>query len=148
MTENPRQPAARRPWHFWLIGIIALLWSSAGAMDYLLTELRYTPYISQFPPDALAFVESLPAWVVATWAIAVWGEVAGVILLLLGRRLAASVLSVSLAGLVLTMFQNYVLSNGLEVMGDPVSLLFAGLVLVVAIALVAYAFMLSRRGIL
>jgi len=33
-TQLP--PAKRTPWHVWLVGIVALLWSSFGAMDYLM----------------------------------------------------------------------------------------------------------------
>ena len=30
------KPVKRTPWHVWVVGIVALLWSSVGAMDYLM----------------------------------------------------------------------------------------------------------------
>jgi hypothetical protein len=50
----------------------------------------------------------------------VWGGVLGAVLLLLRKRWAVPVFGVSLATILLTTFYNFVLSNGLAVMGGAV----------------------------
>lgn len=139
------QPA---PWHLWVVGVIALAWNSMGAMDYVMTKTRNEAYMSNFTPEQLAFFYGLPPWVVSTWAIGVWGGVVGSLLLLVRRCLAVWVFLASLAGMVVTTFHNYVLSNGRDVIGDAFSLGFTGVIFVVALALFAYARAMSDRGVL
>ena len=60
------------PWHLWLVGVLALLWNSVGAFDYVMTETRNASYLSSFTPEQLAYFYGFPMWVVATWALAVF----------------------------------------------------------------------------
>jgi hypothetical protein len=53
-----------------------------GALDYVMTQTRNEACLSQFTPEQLDFFLGIPAWAVATWALAVWGGVLGAILLL------------------------------------------------------------------
>ena len=148
MTQSRPGPTSRTPRHLWVIGIIALLWNAIGAFDYLMTQTKNAGYLSGFPPEQLAFFFGLPAWVVAAWAIAVWGGVLGSVLLLLRRRLAVPVFAASLAGMVVTTFHNYVLSNALEIFPDAFSKVFTVLICVITVALYLYARAMRERGVL
>ena len=135
------------PWHLWLVGILGLLWDSMGAFDYVMTQTRSEAYMSQFTPEQLEFFYAFPAWLVAFWAVAVWGGVAGTILLLLRKRLAVPVLLGSFVAMIVTAVHNFFLSNGLEVMG-AVGLVFSVLIFVVALGLWLYARAMARQGVL
>ncbi len=148
MTDTQQTQAVRTPRHLWVVGIIAILWNAMGAMDYVMTQTKNEAYLSQFTPEQLAYFTGFPVWVVATWAIAVWGGVLGAVLLLLKRKLAVLVFLVSLCAMVLTTFHNFVLSDGLEVMGDGGSLVFTGAIFVIAVVLYLYAKAVAVRGIL
>ena len=148
MTQSRPGPTSRTPRHLWVIGIIALLWNAIGAFDYLMTQTKNAGYLSAFPPEQLAFFFGLPAWVIAAWAIAVWGGVLGSVLLLLRRRLAVPVFAASLAGMVVTTFHNYVLSNALEIFPDAFSKVFTVLICVITVALYLYARAMRARGVL
>lgn len=148
MTESGAAGTARTPWHLWVIGALALLWNAMGAFDYVMTKTKNAAYMSAFTPEQLAFFYGLPAWVVATWAIAVWGGVLGALLLLLRRRLAVEVLLASLLAMVVTTIHNYGLSNGMAVIGDAFSLGFTAVIFLVALGLFLYARTLRRRGVL
>jgi len=95
------------PWHLWLVGILGLLWNSMGAFDYLMTQTQNEAYMGQFTPEQLEFFYGFPTWVVASWALAVWGGVLGALLLLLKRRLAVSVLLASFLAMVVTSIDNF-----------------------------------------
>ncbi len=146
MSNNVSETPA--PWHLWAIGVVALLWNALGAFDYLMTQTKNEAYMAQFTAEQLDFFYGLPAWVVAAWAIAVWGGVLGAVLLLLRKQIAVWVLLVSLVAMVLTAFQNYVLSNGLEVIGDAFALTFTAVIFVVALGLFIYARHMRARGVL
>lgn len=138
----------RTPWHLWVIGIFALLFSAMGAMDYLMTHTRNEAYLSGFTPEQLEFFFGFPAWLVSLWAISVWGAVLGALLLLFRRRLALWVYLVAFICTVVTTFHNYVLSNGLEVVGDAFSVGFMAFILLFSLALVLYARAMRNRGVL
>ena len=147
MPQDAAITPQRPPWHLWLIGFLALLWNAMGAYDYLMTETQNESYMSQFTPEQLEFFYGFPMWLVAFWALAVWGGVLGTILLLLKKRLAVPVLLVSFLSMIVTAVQNLFLSNGLEVMGG-VDLMFSGLIFVVALGLWLYARAMAQRGVL
>jgi hypothetical protein len=148
MSELHERDVEPTPWHLWVIGVVGLLWNAMGAFDYVMTETRNEAYMSGFTPEQLSFFYGIPSWAVATWAIAVWGGVLGALLLLLRRRHAVWVFLVSLIAMVLTAFQNYVLSNGMEVMGDAFSLAFTATIFLIALALFLYARAMLERKIL
>lgn len=148
MTETDEHNQEATPRHLWVVGVLALLWSAVGAMDYVMTQTRNEAYMSAFSPEQLEFFYGLPTWTVAAWAIAVWGGVLGAILLLMRRRYAVGVFIASLLAMFATSFQNFVLSNGLEVMGDPFALTFSAIIVVVSVALVFYARAMYRKGVL
>lgn len=142
------ESGAQRPWHLWAVGIVSLLWNAVGATDYVMTQTRNEAYMSSFTPEQLDYFYGFPAWVVALWAIAVWGGVVGSILLLLGRRAATPVFLVSFVSSILVAIYNFGLSNGLEIMGGVGTILFSLLILVVALVLWLYARAMATRGVL
>jgi hypothetical protein len=131
-----------------MIGVIGLLWSAMGAMDYVMTQTKSEAYMSGFTPEQLAFFYGIPAWVVAAWAIGVWGGVVGALLLLFRRQLAVWVFLTSLVAVVVTTFHNYLLSNGMDVFGDAFSLGFTAVIFLIALGLFLYARTMHKRGVL
>jgi ribose/xylose/arabinose/galactoside ABC-type transport system permease subunit len=151
MSAEPKAVASgavRTPMHVWIVGVLALLWNSIGAFDYVMTQTRNPQYMAAFTPQQLEYFYGFPAWVVAAWAIAVWGGVIGAVLLLLRRRLAVPVFLASLVAMVITTVHNFLLSNGLEIFTDTFSRVFTALIFVVAVASYLYARSLADRGIL
>lgn len=138
----------RTPWHIWVVGVVSLLWNAMGAMDFVMTQTRNETYMSAFTPEQLEFFYGLPGWVIFAWAIGVWGGVLGSLLLLLRKRIATLAFLASFIAMVATAFQNYVLSNGMEVMGDTFTLLFTVAIFLIALGLLLYAHAMSKRDIL
>jgi len=148
MTDPTSVPSKATPWHLWLVGVLALLWNAVGAFDYVMTETHNVSYMSKFTPEQVAYFHGYPMWVVATWALSVWGGVLGSALLLLRKRLAVPVFGVSLATLLLTFLYNFVFTNGYQIMGGAGGLIFCAVIFVIAVALLLYARRLARAGTL
>lgn len=148
MTDTNSTDVPARPWHLWVVGIFATLWSAGGAMDYVMTQTRNDAYMSSFTPEQLEFFYAIPGWAVASWAIAVWGGVLGGLLLLVRKRIAVIVFLISLIALVLTAIQNYALSNGLEVMGEPFVLLFTAAIFAFSAFFYFYARAMDKRNVI
>ena len=148
MTDASVAPRTKAPWHLWAIGIVTLLWNAVGALDFVMTQTRNEKYMSGFTPAQLEYFYGFPAWVVVAWGVAVFGGVAGSILLLLRKALAFPVFAVSFVAMVLTTIYNFVLTNGMEIMGGPGAAIFSAVIFVVALLLVFYARSLKQRGYL
>lgn len=136
------------PWHLWAVGVIGLLWSAMGAMDFVMTQTKNEQYMSAFTPEQLEFFYGFPVWVVACWAVAVWGGFIGSIFLLVRKSLAVWTYFASLIAMVITSIHNFGISNGLEVIGDTFSLIFTAVIFVVALALYLYSRAMYQKGIL
>ena len=137
----------RVPRHLWIVGVLALLWNAVGAIDYAATQFRYDPYMSQFTPQQLEYFYGLPAWVVATWAIAVWGSLLASIGLLLRKRWSATLFGVAIVAMVLTAVHNFLLSDGAAIMGEG-AMAFTAVIWIIAFGLFFYARALSKRSVL
>jgi len=90
----------RAPAHLWIVGVLALLWNGYACFEYLMIETANQGYMSKIPADQLAFMDSLPSWLTAFWALGVWGGLLGAILLLMRNRYAVFAFAASLVGAV------------------------------------------------
>lgn len=144
MLDRPKTP-----WHLWLVGVVALLWNSGGAFDYYMTQTRNASYMAAFTPEQLEFFYGFPTWTVAAWAIAVWGAVAGSVLLLMRSRLAVMAFAFSFVGMAVTSVQNFVLSDVsmADLMG-PEAMVFSVVIAVSIAFLWWYALRMDRAGVL
>eukprot|EP01041_Mallomonas_annulata_P028835 gene28835-50732_t len=89
----------------------------------------------------------MPAWMTAFWALGVWGAVVGTLLLFARSRWSLHAFVASLGGLLVSLVYTHLLTNGREIMGQPV-LIMNGVVLVGCLFFLWYAQrMLSRDEI-
>jgi hypothetical protein len=104
-------------------------------------------YMSQFTPEQLEYFYGFPAWVDACWAIAVWGSLLGAILLLARKAWAVWLFGLAILGLAATTVYNFVLSDGMAVMGSGAAM-FSVVIWVIALFLFFYARAMAKRGVL
>jgi hypothetical protein len=141
------ETSSRIPRHLWIVGGLSLLWNAVGAFDYTATQMRLESYMSQFSAEQLAYFYGFPAWAVAAWAIAVWSSLLGSLCLLLRKAWAVPLFGIALAGMVFTALYNFVLTDGMAMIGTG-GLVFTAVIWVIAISLFFYARAMARRGVL
>ena len=92
----------KAPWWFWLIGGLYLVWNLVGCSSYLAEHLLSdTAYTENFGAERTAIRHLIPAWATAGYAIGVWGGLAGIILLLLRKKICLPFLYASFIGAVI-----------------------------------------------
>ncbi len=138
----------KMPWHLWTVGGIGFLWSAMGAMDFVMTQTQNEEYMSAFTPEQLEFFYGFPMWVVISWAIAVWGGVIGSIFLLMRKTISVWIYFGSFVAMIITTIHNFILSNGLDVIGDTFSLVFSAVIFIVAFGLYLYARKMQQKSFL
>ena len=138
----------RAPAHLWIVGILALLWNGYACYEYLMTNLRNPAFMARIPADQLAFMDSLPSWLTAFWALGVWGGLAGAILLLIRNRYAAWAFALSLAGAVIGLgYQMFVAKMPASMTAGAMAYM-PWVVIIVCVALLWYARSEAKKGVL
>lgn len=139
----------KAPWHLWVIGIVTLIWNAFGAADYVMTQLKYEPYMAQFTEAQRTYFGSFPFWVQGTWAAAVWLSVAGSLALLMRSRWAGIFLGSSLICMAATFVHNFLLAEvTMPMIVGPVAIWFTLAIFVVALLLWQYARKMRENGVL
>ncbi len=137
MTSPPR-------WYL-PVTILALLWNLLGCAAYL-GDVMLTPEdVAKMSAAQQSLYASRSAWAVAATAIAVWCGAAGSLALTMRKRWARPLLIASLTGVIAQDFGLFVLTDAGSQAG-PAAFALQGLVLIIAIGLVALARTASSRG--
>jgi hypothetical protein len=139
---------SRTPVHLWIVGVVSALWNAMGVTDYVMTQTRNQAWIAQMTPDQIAWFDNAPAIAHASWAFGVWGALAGSLLLLARSRHAVLAFGLSLAGLAVNTVYQLSAPMPSGHMDTAAMLAFHGAIWAVAIALLVYATMIRRRGVL
>ncbi|MBC7768455.1 MAG: hypothetical protein H7124_06690 [Phycisphaerales bacterium] len=134
----------KAPWHLWVVGILALLWNGFGAFDFTASALRFEAYLAAIPQAMLDHIYAQPVWLWAVWAIGTWGGVIGAILLLLRNKLAVLALALSFIGASASQAPS-IIEPPMDIGAPP---FLPWIIIAISVALLAYAFWLSRRGVL
>lgn len=137
------------PWHLWVVGILSLLWNGYGGYDYTMSQLQGDAYYraSGMTDAQIAYFHAYPTWMIAVWAIGVWGSVLGSILLLARSRWAFHAFVVSLAAVLVSLLYAYVLKPQADAMTGMTTMMQA--VITIACGLFAYySWAMTKRGVL
>lgn len=138
----------RTPVHLWIVGILALLWNAFGCYDYLMTETANAAYMAKYPADQLAYFNALPSWLVAPWALGVWGGLLGSILLLMRSRYSVWAYALSFIGCVVVMGYEMFATAMPASMTEGMMGLMPWVILVVAAFLLWYSWSEEKKGVL
>lgn len=141
MTDSTT--TAKPPVWFWVVTVLALLWNLMGVAAYLNTVYMTPEGLAEMTPEQQTFFQNTPGWVTGAYALAVFGGALGCLLLLLKRRLALSLLIVSLVAVLVQNFYYFVQTNALEVFGAFQAVVMPVVVIVICLLLV----MLARKAI-
>jgi hypothetical protein len=137
MTTTATKPSVT----FWIISVLALLWNLMGVAAYIDHVTMTQEALQAKPIEEQQLYTDIPVWATAAFAIAVWGSTLGCILLLLRKKLATPVLSISFAAVLVQMVHSLVISKSIEVYGP------GGMIMPIMIMLVgAFLIWYSRKA--
>ena len=139
---------ARPPMHLWIVGILALLWNGYACYEYLMTNMKNQAFLAKVPADQLAYMDGLPSWLTAFWAIGVWGGLAGALLLLIRSRHAVWLFGLSLIGAVVGLGYQMFMTDRPASMTQGMMVIIPCAIIAVCIALLLYARAMAAKGVL
>jgi len=142
-------PAAKTPWHLWVVGIVSLLWNAMGMMDFTMTHLKPDLWLKAFTPEQVAYIQGFPLWAVVVWGVGTWGSFLGSVLLLARKGMAFHLFAASLIGALLTSLYSFGLSDGLKVMGGGAGMIaFNAIIVTISVLLLVYAKNMRKADVL
>ncbi|MBB1303210.1 hypothetical protein H5162_12505 [Pseudoalteromonas sp. SR41-8] len=119
----------------------ALIWNFLGVIAFIMQMLMTPDMISKLPIEQQAAYSNTPIWSTIAFATAVFGGVLGCILLLLKKAIARVLFALSLAGIFIQQFYNFIVINSIELLGAS-AVFMPIFVVVIAIILL----LLSHKG--
>jgi hypothetical protein len=137
------KPLPKAPWHLYLLGGAALLWSLLALFDFMAILVGFTPYTGQMSEPALAFVQATPAWVMALRGLSIIASLAGAIFLIRRRRHAAGVMALAASLTILSVGFSFT-----RPVPEDTMAVFAVCLVVVSVLLLHYTQTMARRGVL
>lgn len=137
--------ANKVPKWFAVVAIIALVWNLLGVMAFAMQVTLGPEQLAAMPEAERNLYLTLPLWALIAFGCAVFGGVLGSLALLLKRRLASALFTVSLVGVVVQLIHSMFFSKTLEVVG-PGGMVMPIMVLLIAIGLLWLSFRARRSG--
>lgn len=145
MTEDTSIYARRAGWHLWAVGILGVLWNGFGCFDFTMTVTRNEGYLASFPQEMLTYLFAMPWWVLALWAVGVFGSLLGSIALLMKKALAVPLFAASLLAAIISNIIGMMDADAPKMEGTE---FIPVIIIALAVAFLAYALWQSRRGVL
>ncbi len=139
------QTGATRPRAYWWIAVLALAWNLIGLAMFYAQAMIDGEQLLKLPQAQQDVHLATPGWVNLAFAFAVIGGILGALCLLLRRRWAVPMFSVSLLALLVQIVGGYVVTPAWAAYGAP-GLAMPALLLVVALLLWNYARRCTARG--
>src|SRR6185436_8699650 len=132
------------PWHAWIVAILTLLWNGAGAYTIVMAQMG-----SSLDMDAneIAYYARQPLWFVITTDLALVSALAAAGALLLRSRVAAWLFALSLFAIVANNLYDVAANTSLA-LADSGWRNLTIVIVIVAILQFAYAWTMTRRGVL
>lgn len=84
MTTSTNKP----PIWFWIISVLTLIWNAMGSHGYISQAYQTKAFTENYTTEQLDIINSMPAWYIALFAIAVFSGTIGCVLLLFRKKVA------------------------------------------------------------
>lgn len=108
---------------FWIISGVALLWNAMGVNQYLQQAYMTDAFKAMYTVEQLEMISSSPSWVIAVFAIAVFGGLLGSLALLLRKKIAIVLFIVSLIGIIAQMYHNLFVIDSVAIYGPGAAIM-------------------------
>ena len=100
-----------------IISLLFLFWNFFGILNFYNQANMSPNELSDLPIVQQDFISNTPLWSFIAFGVAVIGGFIGCGALLFRKKIANIFLQLSLIGIVIQMYHNFILANGLEVYG-------------------------------
>ena len=102
---------------FWIIAVIALLWNLSGLYAFFVEVFISQEALANMPDEERALYQSTPTWIKIVYGIATISGTAGSVYLLLKRKIAYTLLVLSVTAALIQMVYSAAATEAIQVFG-------------------------------
>lgn len=133
---------------FWIIGIVALLWNAMGSWTYIASAYGMESATADLTTEQIAYLDGLPAWYTASFAIAVFAGLLAAIMFLMRKKLAAMLFVISFIAAAINQVYWLFGTDAVEVFSDRQPYLMPALIIVLGLVFIWYSKDQKAKGVL
>ena len=133
------------PFWFWVVAVVALIWNLMGVFAFIADMTISDDMLAELSDAQRAMRDAVPIWAVAAYAIAVFSGSLGGLCLLLRSKVAVNLFAVSLAGIIIQMFNAFILQNGIEAYGAE-AMAMPGMIIIAGFLLLLFSRSARNKG--
>jgi len=133
MSKSVNQPTTT----FWIISVIALLWNLAGVYAYLSQAYMSTEVIATLSEPEQMYYNNVAPWATAAFATSVFAGALGSLTLLLRKKIAHTLLILSLVAVLIQASYNFFIQDFMPV--ENVQMIWSFVIILIAIFLVLFS---------
>lgn len=133
---------------FWIVGFVALLWNAMGCFNYIANVYDLDMATEGLSEEQIAFMDTIPAWNTALFAIAVWAGLVASIAYLLRKKLAVNLFILSFLAAVISQIYWVFISDAPEVFSDHQPYLMPVIIVVLGLIFIWYSKKAKASGVL
>lgn len=133
----------QRPSWFTMVSILVLLWSIMGVMQYIGQAYRMEFVTAGLSAEQLEYINQLPMWVTAAFAVGTWFGLMGAISLVMKKKWALNFFRISFLGIAVNIIHMITDTKSLELFGSASDITLNVLIVVVGLAML----LLSKSAI-
>nr|WP_299000918.1 hypothetical protein [uncultured Allomuricauda sp.] len=134
--------STKPPIWFWVVSVIAFLWNAMGVFNYLNQAYNKEAMLEPLNQVQREAFESIPTWATAAFAIAVFSGILGSLGLLLRKKWAKPLFTLSLIAAVAQFISWLFISNATEAFGPS-----AYFMPIIVVIIGVYLILFSKKGI-
>lgn len=126
------------PASFWIINGILLLWNLMGVNQYFQQAFRTEAFKAMYTEEQFNMICNAPAWSTGAFALAVFGATLGSIAMLLRKKWAKTLFTISFIAIIIQMYYNFVIIDSIAVYG-PGAMAMPVMIVILALFSIGYA---------
>jgi len=135
----------KAPKWFMIVAIIALVWNLLGVVAYMMQVTMSPEALNELPEAERLMYENIPVWVTSAFAFAVFGGSLGSLALVLKKKFAIPLFTISLLGVLIQMYYTFFMTNFTEIT-ESSNVIMSVLVIVIAIALLVLSRSAAKKN--
>jgi hypothetical protein len=144
--KNMMKETKQRSTKFWIISVSALIWNLIGVFVYLGQSFMNDEILKTLSQSEQNYFLSIPAWVTAAFATAVFAGFSGSICLLLRKKIAYLLYLISFLALIVQHLYNLFIQDFLSFSGTQ--LILPVFTTIIGASLLWYAKKMDEKGVL
>lgn len=134
------------PRWFWVVAVLITLWMCVGVMAFAMDLMMDETTLAALPEAQRTLYETRPSWLIAVYAVATLGGVAGAIGLLMKKAWAVPALLISLVAVIVQFGTVMLVMDAIALLGAAEALTFPAVIVIIGAASWWFGTVAKQRG--